>query len=135
MESRTDQMPSISMMLVEDEKITLELLATILARKYPNVNLYTAINGKNGLEIFKTHTPDIVITDINMPDMGGVQMANKIRAIKQDTKIIVLSGDSERLYLQDSVKKGFESNHNIMKPLNFDVLFAAIEECLSEIAQ
>jgi hypothetical protein len=40
-------MPSISILLVEDEKVTLELLATILAKKFPDVALYTAINNYN----------------------------------------------------------------------------------------
>ena len=50
--------------------------------------IYTAINGRLGLELFKEHTPDIVITDINMSKMCGEQMAENIRAIKPDTKII-----------------------------------------------
>lgn len=132
MESKTN-LTSISILLVEDDKEALNLLTVILAKKFPDVALYTSINGRTGLELFKTHTPDIVITDINMPEMSGAQMADKIRAIKPDTKFIVLTGDTERLVLQDSVEKRFEPGHNIMKPVNFGVLFAAIEQCLADI--
>ncbi len=132
MKSKT-KLTSISILLVEDDRDALNVLTVILTKKFPDVVLYTSNNGRTGLELFKTHTPDIVITDINMPEMSGVQMADKIRAIKPDTKFIVLSGDTERLILQDSVEKGFEPAHNIVKPVNFGVLFAAIEQCIGEI--
>jgi len=127
--------PSLSILLVEDEEITLKLLATILAKKFSDVILYTAINGKAGLELFESRMPDIVITDINMPEMSGMQMANKICAIKPDTKFIVITGDTGTLVLQESVSKGFKFDHFIVKPLVFSDLFAMIEQCRGDIAQ
>lgn len=135
MESMYNPMPLISILLVEDEELTLKPLATILIKKFPDIALYTAINGRTGLELFKKHTPDLVITDINMPEMGGVQMADKIRAIKPDTKFIVITSGTGKLVLQDSVEKELKINHYIVKPVSFGVLFAAIEQCLGGIAQ
>jgi len=132
-ESMTDPVPSVSILLAEDEEAILKLLVTILARKFPDAVLYTAVNGRTGLELFKAHLPDIVITDIKMPEMGGVQMVDKIRAIKPDTKFIILTGDPGKSF--DSGEKEFEFDHYIMKPVLFGVLFAAIEQCLAEIAQ
>jgi YesN/AraC family two-component response regulator len=133
METNTDAIPTISILLVEDDKDTLEILATILPTKFPDVALHTANNGRVGLELFKTHMPDIVITDINMPEMGGVQMANKIKEIKPNVKIIVLTADTGKATLENSVGEGFEIDHYIMKPVNFGLLFAAIEKCLQDI--
>jgi len=130
-----DPVPAVSILLVEDEESVLQLLATILTRKFPGATLYTAINGRTGLELFKSHIPDIVITDIKMPEMGGVQMADKIRAIKPDTKFIILTGDPGKSVHQDSIEKEFEFDHYIMKPVVFGVLFAAIEQCLAEIGR
>jgi len=135
MESMSDAMPAISILLVEDEKITLVLLTTILTRRFPDVPLYTAVNGRTGLKLFEAHAPDIVITDINMPDMSGVQMAEKIRAIKPDTKFIVITGDTGQLSLGASVGKSLEIDHYIAKPVRFQEFFAAVEQCLGEIAQ
>jgi YesN/AraC family two-component response regulator len=135
MESISKPMPAISMLLVEDEKITLDLLSLILTKKYPDVALHTAINGSTGLELFKKHTSDIVITDINMPEMSGIQMASTMRSIKPDTKFIALTGTWDKIDLQDSVEKGFEFDHFIVKPVAFQELFAAIEHCLGGIAQ
>ena len=135
MESISDPGQSKSILLVEDEKDTLKVLATIFTMKFPDVAIHTASNGRTGLELFKTHTPDIVITDVNMPEMGGVQMAERILAIKPDTKFIVLTGDFARLVLQDSAGNGHEIDHYIAKPVSFTELFSAIEQCFGEIAQ
>jgi len=117
----------VSILLVEDEEAILKLLATILARKFPDIILYTADNGRTGLEVFSAHLPEIVISDIKMPEMGGVQMADKIRAIKPDTKFIILTGDPIDYYADE---KAFGFDHYIMKPVAFGELFAAIEKCL-----
>src|SRR5690242_8918379 len=108
-------MAEISILVVEDEAITLEFLVTTLARKYPHIAIYKALNGRTGLESFKTHTPDIVVTDINMPEISGVQMADKIRDVKPDTKFIILTGDTGKLALEASVGRGFKIDHYIDK--------------------
>jgi len=92
LESISDPAQTISVLLVEDVNVTLDLLTIILAKKFPDVAFHTAINGRKGLELFKSHLPDVVITDINMPEMCGVQMSGKIRAINPDTKFIVSTG-------------------------------------------
>lgn len=127
--------PAFSILLVEDEKVSLELLTSILTMKYPASPLHTATNGRAGLELFKTHLPAIVITDINMPEMGGVQMAENIRGLKPDTKFVILTGNSSKIGRQDASENEFAFGHNIMKPVNFALLFAAIEQCLVEITQ
>jgi DNA-binding NarL/FixJ family response regulator len=126
-----DARPLISMLLVEDEEAILKLLTTIIARKYTDAVIFSAINGKAGLELFERHTPDIVITDINMPEMNGLEMGDKIRAIKPDTKFIILTGDSRK---RDSVEKSFAFDHYIEKPVIFGVLFAAIDQTLGEFS-
>lgn len=123
------------MLLVDDEQAALKVLTTVFSMKYPHVALHTASSGRTGLELFKAHTADIVITDVYMPEMGGVQLVEKIRAIKPDTKFIVLSGDTGKETLEAFIGEGFEIDHYIVKPVSFSALFAAIEQCLGEIAQ
>lgn len=134
MESGPNPMQAISILIVEDEAVTLEFLLTTLASKYPGSKLYKALNGKTGLDLFRTHTPEIVITDLNMPEMGGAQMTEEIRAIKPDTKFIVLTGDTEKLTLEVSAGNGVKFDHSLKKPIFFVDLFAAIEECVGEIS-
>jgi two-component system cell cycle response regulator len=135
MESIFKPTQSFSMLLVEDEAATLELLAIILPKKYSGALLHTAGNGRTGLDVFKTHTPAIVITDFNMPEMCGSHMVDEIRAIKPDSKFIVITGDTGIHALEDSAQKGFKYDHFIAKPVVFQELFGAIDQCLAEIEQ
>lgn len=126
--------PSISLLIVEDCNFTLKSYSTILSMLCPEVTIYNACNGTTGLEVFKAHQPEIVITDYNMPELDGLQMADKIRAIKLDTKIIVITGDKEKLEQKDLVGKKVTIDHLIQKPIDFQLLVDAIQQCLDEIA-
>ena len=105
MGSLQNSRPRISLLIVEDDKVASStFLPHVIARKFPAVTIYVAENGKMGLELFKEHAPDIVITDINMPEMDGIQMAGEIKSIKADTKFIVLTAYSNKDYLSNSAK-------------------------------
>jgi CheY-like chemotaxis protein len=127
--------PSISLLIVEDCKITLTCYRTVLSMACPEVTVYTASNGTKGLEIFKAHLPDIVVTDLNMPEMDGKQMAGNIRAIKPDTKLIVITGDKEMVEQKNLAEKEVTFDHIIEKPIDFQSFFAAIKLCNDDIAQ
>lgn len=135
MKTRSKHGPPVSILIVEDEPGILELLTTIINMKYPDLVLHTAGNGRTGLGLFKVHTPDIVMTDINMPEMCGAQMTDSIRALKPDTLFIALTGTSRELVQTEKDAGELEFNHRIMKPVVFKELFAAMEQCLYEIAR
>jgi CheY-like chemotaxis protein len=101
----------------------------------PEVTVYTASNGTTGLDIFKAHMPDIVVTDLNMPEMDGMQMACNIRAIKPETKLIAITGDKEKIEQKYLADKEVTFDHVIEKPIDFQSFFAAIKLCIDEIAQ
>lgn len=140
MELKANNRQSISILLVEDDEVILHLQATILSVKFPDVVLYTAVNGRLGLELFKLHSPAIVISDINMSEMCGVQMAENIRALKPETKIIVITGKScefgenEKFNLHGSDGKMVEFDHVIVKPIDLSELYRIIEQCIDEIS-
>ena len=122
---------SFSLLFVEDDTMVCLSVGRILAKQFPDATVYTAENGLIGLELFKEHTPEIVITDVNMPMMDGIEMASKIKSIKTNTKFIVLTGYSDNNYLDRFSAIGF--NDYIVKPIDFGKLFAAIEKCRADI--
>ena len=137
---KTNSPQSNSILFVEDDEVILELQSSIIALKFPDAMIYTAINGRLGLELFKEHTPDIVITDINMSKMCGVQMAENIRAIKPETKIIATTGKSGETSANKSIMcspdgKAVEFDHVIIKPVDISELCGVIEQCIDEIKQ
>lgn len=74
-----DSFRNITLLYVEDDEMTLEEISFFL-KKYVK-KLIVAKNGEEGLELFKEHNPDMVITDIQMPIMNGLEMSKKILEI------------------------------------------------------
>jgi YesN/AraC family two-component response regulator len=108
--------PRIAILYAEDDSVTRNILAKIIPLKFPDVEFYPAENGKIGLDIFKQHTPDIVITDINMPIMDGISMVAAIKALRPETIIIIISAYGDTTYLLDAIELGVD--HYIMKPID-----------------
>ena len=125
----------VSILLVEDEEVALKLLVAILGKRFPEVVLHPALNGRAGLALFEEHAPDIVITDINMPVMNGFQMLERIRMTNRETKVILLTAGNGNADAFPGAGKGVGVDHCIFKPINFALLFGAIEQCLGEIAR
>jgi YesN/AraC family two-component response regulator len=129
---KVQSLASFSLLFVEDDKEVCQAIGRMIVWRFPDATVYTAENGRIGLELFEEHTPGIVITDINLPVMDGIQMASKIKSIKADTKFIVLTGYSDNKYLDRVSEIGI--NDYIVKPVDLGKLFAAIEKCRAEIA-
>lgn len=132
MKERSSQSPSFSLLLVEDDRVTLEMLQLVLATKYPGDAVYAAGDGRAGIELFSKHTPGLVITDINMPVMNGIEMAQAIKAIRVDTQFIVLTAYSDRSYYEQFKDIGFRGY--FLKPIEFKKLFALIDDYRAECA-
>src|SRR6185369_15001189 len=86
----------ISILLVEDDESACEIIRSMLAMLYPQLLIYNAGDGQVGLELFRMHLPDIVITDIYMPKMDGVEMLGNMTSIKPDSRVIVVSAQNNR---------------------------------------
>ncbi|QXE92478.1 response regulator transcription factor [Geomonas subterranea] len=122
-----------TMMLVEDDCDTLEILSVVLRRKYGDLLLCTADNGRKGVELFKERAVDIVITDVNMPEMGGVAMVRAIREMKPQVQFIFITADTGRATVEHAVGGGFQLDHYIEKPIDYRHLFSAIDESLAAV--
>lgn len=138
MENVTDGMPvvqdilkSVSVLLVEDDDDVRELLGRFLKRRIGV--LYTAANGREGLDLFDAKHPDVVITDIRMPVMSGLEMAETVKARCPDTPIIITTAFSEREYLMHAIKIGVDCF--VAKPVNTEALLQSIERCASRSMQ
>ncbi len=84
----------LNILLVEDEKNLAQLLKSAIG---DNFNSFTiANNGKEGIEMFLKLSPDLVITDIMMPDLTGLEMAKELKEINPDIQIIILSAFSDK---------------------------------------
>lgn len=123
----------MTVLIADDDTAACEALASILGKKYPAVVVLTAADGKTALESFRKHRPDIVITDIIMPEMGGIELARECRKLSQETKLIVLTGLSDLLGLETAALTELRIDHSILKPVIFSNLFAALDQAMAEI--
>ena len=93
--------------------------------------LYFANNGKEGLEKYYKYHPDLVITDMRMPVMNGLEMIQKIRKNKNNIKIIMLSAHSDTKSLLEAIEIGV--NGYILKPFQTRKLYKLIEDLADSI--
>jgi YesN/AraC family two-component response regulator len=119
----------ISLLYVEDEPIVRGLIQKVISRKFPTMKIHEANNGRAGLELFKKISPDIVLTDISMPLLNGIQMIYEIRKLNPKTEIIILSCQEKECYESDYVKIGISQYLN--KPIQFEEFFKAIETSIA----
>ena len=122
---------AVSILLAEDDKVAGEILCSLISKRYPKVPLYFAKNGKDGVELFREKCSSIVITDVKMPVMDGIQMASAIKSLKADTKFIVMTAYSEQQYFDKFHEMGCVAY--ITKPIEFGKLFSAIDRCFGEL--
>jgi len=118
-----DTLSELSVLLVEDEEITRIIIENILKEKCGK--LFVASNGKDGLEAFIEKRPDIVITDMKMPIMSGLDMIKKIRNIDDKCGIIINTEVKEVDFILTSVDIGID--RYIIKPINLDKINDALE--------
>ncbi len=104
------------LLYVEDNKMARDSMLMVLEEFF--IDIVVAIDGKDGLNKFKDNDIDIVLTDINMPNMNGLDMAKEIKKINRDTPIIVLSAHQEVDYFTDSIKTGIDGY--LIKPFDLD---------------
>ena len=128
-DGKKDESLAVSVLYVEDEPLTRAVFARILERKVSN--LYQAENGEEGLELFKMHRPDIVISDVRMPVMDGIEMSRRIKTLEGSSKIILTTAHSDASVLLNSIDAGIDKY--ILKPVDVEILFSALESCAETI--
>lgn len=105
-----------SVLVTDDEPTAVKHIESIIEKKCPDFYVAgRARNGKEALEKTLDIHPDILITDIRMPVMDGIQLSEALYSSGEDTKIIIVSGYSEFGYAQSAIKLGVRDY--ILKPV------------------
>ena len=118
--------PETTILCVEDDAVTRKLLVRLLRERFPG--LLVAKDGAEGLDLFLRHRPSLVVTDILMPGLDGIQMARAIRAESPGCGIIVLTSRGDSEILLSAIETGV--NDYVLKPLDPRRIFEAIDKCL-----
>jgi two-component system, OmpR family, response regulator len=114
----------LRVLLVEDDDDNRELMAEVLAAS--GYQVLSAASGQDGLKALSEHSIDVVVTDVGMPGMGGLEMARAAKQIAPTVPVVIVTGWAER---EDIARaRGREVDAVLIKPVDPDALTAAVVE-------
>lgn len=120
------------LLFVDDEEQFLAAIAKFLRRR--KLDVVTANSGQAGLEWFASNPVDIVILDIRMPDLNGVEVLKEMRRLKGgDFGVIILSGHAHTDIALDAMRAG--ANDFLLKPCSVDELLERIDMLNDRLAE
>lgn len=120
--------------IIDDEPVIVEGLSKTMAWEKWNCQVAgCAYNGGEGMELIRRERPDIVITDINMPEMDGLMMIAALKSEFPDMQIIILTGYREFEYARRAIELGV--SWFLLKPSKMNELVEAIEKATKRLDQ
>ncbi|MDO9305529.1 MAG: response regulator [Sulfuricurvum sp.] len=118
----------ISVLIVDDEQSILALLEKMIGKRIQHI--HTASNGEEALLCFKNNTIDMIISDLKMPLMDGIELLKQVRAIDINIPFILCTALADHNALINAIEHGISSI--LSKPINTKVLFEKIEKVASD---
>ncbi|WP_078553716.1 response regulator transcription factor [Bacillus alkalicellulosilyticus] len=116
-------------LVVDDEpRIRQGLQKTLELSSNDNVTILTATNGKEALNIILNEKVHLLITDISMPEMTGLQLVKNIQSVESKPEVIVISAYSEFDYAQEAIQYGVQNY--LLKPISKQKLFDSVQKAL-----
>ena len=114
-----------TILFADDDIDFSEIISSILEMIAQSV--IVAKNGKEAFDLYEKHQPDIIITDINMPIMTGIDFIKRVREIDANIPIVVLTAHTDTSYLLDAVK--LMLTDYVIKPIEIKKLLNVLELC------
>ena len=121
----------ITVLYVEDNEMARQKTSTLLKKIFKHVS--TASNGQEGLSLYMKNKFNLVISDIVMPKLNGLEMINSIKQVYKSQRVIFLSSYSDINYLTQAIELGVDGF--VFKPLEHDKFFDVINKLLMQIKQ
>jgi len=124
-----NMLKSMRILYVEDD----ESIRLLMERKLRRVagEVLVAENGRQGLEFYQQHLPDLVVSDVQMPEMDGLTMAAAIKAINRDTPVILTTAHNETGCLLQAIDIGIDGY--VTKPIRPELLMETLSRSASTL--
>ncbi len=106
-------------LIVEDEYPVRDVLKIALSEN--GYMVYEAENGKQGIQMFIDNIPDIVLTDVKMPGISGIEVTKKIKEAQPDADVVIMTGYGSEELVIEAIRAG--ATNYLKKPVSFDELF------------
>jgi DNA-binding NtrC family response regulator len=120
---------ALRVVAIDDDEQHLKFIATVLSRE--NVLVSTASNPRDGLELVRTEHPQLVLIDLVMPGMGGLELLEKITRFDPGVEVVLLTGQYSTESAVEAIQKG--AADYLTKPVDVEKLEQRVESLLSEV--
>jgi two-component system NtrC family sensor kinase len=116
-------------LLIDDEVAIIRVLSTSL--KSDGYDVVTAYSGEEGLDIFRKESPDVILTDIKMPGMDGLEVLKKIKEINPESEVIIITGHGDIDSAIEALQYG--ASDFINKPIREETLSIALNRAKEKL--
>ena len=121
----------VKIVVVDDEEIVLSLIQDALEDE--DYHIRVADNGLTALEMIEDDPADLILTDIRMPQMDGIELISKVRQFKPETGVIFMTGYANLNSAKDAIKQG--AFDYIMKPFELSEIRQAVDKAVKKIQE
>ena len=129
MESIKSKLKALTILYAEDEiGIRKNIMKTL---SYYAKDVYEASNGKEAFDLYEENRPDIILSDIHMPIMDGLEFIKKVREKDKDTPVVMITAHTDKKYLMEAVELHMEKY--VVKPINTKMLFEVLGKCIDSL--
>jgi len=119
----------MKILYIEDDDLVRDSMAKTL--EFICKSVHSANNGMRGLELFDEVKPNMIITDIDMPSLNGLDFIKRIRQRDEKIPIVITSGHKDEKYLLEAVKLHLEDY--LVKPMTYSDVLKSVEKCAKRI--
>ena len=123
------KLQTLTLLYAEDEDGLRKNIADSL--RYYVKDVIEASDGHEAYELFLTKNPDIILSDIHMPHLNGIEFIQKVRLINRDIPVVMITAHTDTKYLLEAVELRMEKY--IVKPLDIDLLFDILGKCIDTL--
>ncbi|MBW2606620.1 MAG: response regulator [Deltaproteobacteria bacterium] len=116
-------------LLIDDEEDIVRVLSMSL--KSDGYDVVSALSGKEGLDVFKKESPDIILTDVKMPGMDGIEVLKKVKKINPETEVIIITGHGDIDTAIEALQYG--ASDFVNKPVRDEALSIALDRAKEKI--
>ncbi|GAB4405752.1 MAG: sigma-54 dependent transcriptional regulator [Thermodesulfovibrionales bacterium] len=116
-------------LVVDDEPLQREILKTILSGE--GYETYVASSGEEALKVIKTFSPDVILTDLRMEGMDGIELLDKVRSVRYEPAIIIMTAFGTVASAVEAMKRG--AFDYLTKPLDKDVVLLTVKRAMERV--
>ncbi len=120
---------NFSILYIEDDRLTQKIISNILGKHFSKI--FIANDGVEGIKLYHEKKPDIVLSDISMPKLNGIEMTQEIKRHNPKQKVALFTGYNDLNYLNKAINIGVDKY--ILKPLNTKQMFGALDDIVNSL--